>query len=215
MSEDTEEHTGDPADALDVIETQNDTISRLFDEWGDATKQLEEADSVEVRWERGSAGKLLLQHVALRESAKQIVAGHLAEEGHAALAERLEGDGPARRRAIDRLDELTRGMEAINVNNPEIDGAVDEMGKLFVAEAKVEHEELLPAIRRALGPPGQRDLASVRYVRTHSPTHPSPVPRWYDWGPLKAVHAMYDHLRGTPHSGTKPDVDSPREHTPG
>ena len=209
------EEPNEPADAFEVIEVQNDTLGRLFAAWGDATDELKRSDSVNTRWERGSAGKLLLQHLAVREAAKEFVSKRLAETGHAELSQRLEGDGPGRRQAIARLDELTRGLEAINVNRPDIDEAVNELGGIFEAEAKAEREDLLPSIRQALGPAAERDLPSPRHVRTHSPTHPSPVPRWYDKvGPLKAVRARYDQLRGTPHSGTVPDVDSPREHTP-
>ncbi len=74
----------------------------------------------------------------------------------------------------------------------------------------------LPLARQALGPAGERGLRDARYVRTHGPTHPNPVPRWYDKiGPLKALRALYDHLRGSPNGGTAPAVDACREHTPG
>ncbi|HWG73624.1 MAG TPA: hypothetical protein VG184_06185 [Acidimicrobiales bacterium] len=210
------EETKEPADALEVIGVQNKTLGELFAAWGDATDELKQGDSVDTRWERGSADKLILQHLAVRESAKEVVAKRLAEAGHAELGRKLEGDGPGRRKAISRLDELTRGLEAINLNRPDIDEVIKEVGGIFEAESQAESQEVLPSIREALGPATARDLPSARHVRTHSPTHPNPVPRWYDKvGPLKAVRALYDHLRGTPHGGTTPDVDSPREHTPG
>lgn len=49
-----------------------------------------------------------------------------------------------------------------------------------------------------------------------SVTHPNPEPRWYDRvPPLKAVRALYDHLRGTPTGLTNPKLDRGREYTPG
>ena len=75
---------------------------------------------------------------------------------------------------------------------------------------------LVPAARDALGPPGSRGLPSDRSVRMHSVTHPNPQARWYDRvGPLRAVRAWYDHLRGSPHDGTSPKVDEAREYVPG
>jgi hypothetical protein len=204
--------TQEPTDALEVLEQQNGVISDLFDTWDAGTRDLEEGDSVETRWERGSAGKLLLQHLALRESAKELLARRLADLGETDLAGRLEADGVTRRAAIDRFDELVRGHQAITINVPATDAVIAELEAIFSRERTAESTELLPAARRIFGPPGDRDLASARYVRTHAPTHPSPVPRWFDRiGPLKAVRAYYDHLRATPTGGTKPDLDGGRE----
>jgi len=84
-----------------------------------------------------------------------------------------------------------------------------------VREMDLETNETVPAVRQLLGPSGKRGLPSARHVRTHSPTYPSPVPRWYDKiGPLKAIRALYDHLRTAPSGATAPGVDEGREHLP-
>jgi hypothetical protein len=208
-------HEQGPVDALDVLEEQDKVITDVLARWRQETAQLESEDSVPVRWERGSAAKLLLQYFALRESAKEAIVGQLRSRGDEESATRLEGDGAGRRSAIDRLDEAIRGMQAISANTPEITDAIDRLGSIFDAEVGEDHA-ILPELKQRLGPAGERGLPSARQVRTHSPTHPSPRPKWYDRvGPVKAVRALYDHLRGSPSGGTTPGVDSGREHTPG
>jgi hypothetical protein len=203
-------------DALGELELQNRLIADLLDSWEEDTRKLQAGDSVEVRWERGSAAKLLLQHLAVREAAKQDVVGRLQKVGHPELAARLEREGPQRREAIARLDEAARGMQAINLNNPDVDRAIQETGAVFRRDVLTERDDILPAIQDVLGPAGERGLPSARYVRMRSATHPSRTPRWFDKiGPIKAVRALYDHLRASPAGGTNPRVDRAREHTPG
>jgi hypothetical protein len=206
----------EPADALEALAMQDDIIRDLYATWDQARRHLREGEDVDVRWEKGSAGKLLLQHVAVRESAKESLTGRLRKVGNDDLADRVEGDGPRRRRAIDLCDELIRGHQAITVNSPDIDAALSDLEEIVLSELDAEVNIVLPAARRSLGPAGHRGLPSARYVRTHSPTHPSPRPRWHDKvGPLKALRALYDHLRGSPAGLTAPGVDRGREQTPG
>ncbi len=205
-----------PTDALDLIGSQDDTIADLLTTWRDATEKLRHGDDVHTRWNRGSAVKLLLQHLAVRESAKEAVAGRLRDVGRQDLSDLVEGDGVGRREAIDQLDELARGHEAITLNTPAIDRSIEELGARFDRERGQEAGGLLSQVAEVLGPPGERDLPSPRHVRMHSSTHPSPVPRWYDRiGPVKALKSLYDSLRSSPSGGTSPTVDEGREGTPG
>jgi hypothetical protein len=205
-----------PVDALGSLKLQDNIVADLLDRWREASDQLREGDDVDVRWKRGSAVKLLLQHLAVRESAKEAVVGRLRDVDRGDLADMVEGDGVTRREAIGRLDELARGHQAITLNTPEIDHAVEDLAAIFDQERPEDVRTLLPQIRALLGPPGERGLPSARHVRTHSTTHPSPIPRWFDRvGPLKAMRALYDHLRAAPSGGTSPAVDEGREHLPG
>lgn len=202
-------------DAFDTLVQQDSLVDQLLDAWREATETLEHGDDVVLRSRRGSDVKLLLQHLAVRESAVESIEARLRTIGADELAQRLQADGVARREAIGRLDYLVRGRQAMTVNNADVSLAMIDLGKILDRE-RAGRPELLAQIESALGPPEQRDLPSARHVRTHSPTVPSPVPRWYDrLGPLKAVRALYDHLRGTPSRGTRPSVDAAREHTPG
>ncbi len=202
-------------DALDSLAEADATVAELLDKWADDTDRLERGDDVNTRWERGSAVKLLVEHLAVRESAKQAVSERVGELD-ARLAERVEGDGVARRKLLAELDEVVRGHQAINLNDPAVDEAVDRVRALVAAELGPERNELIPAVEELLGSAEDRDLPSQRRVQMASATHPNPHRRWYDkvW-PIKAVKALYDSLRTAPRGGTAPTVDNAREHTPG
>lgn len=216
MAETRTAHPRGGKDALDTLAEQDKIIAGLLDDWSARTRQLTDHDDVDVRWRRGSAVKLLLQHLAVREEAKQQIVARLDEVGQGDLARRLEGDGPARRSEIDDLEAVTRGHQAITLNTPEADIAVERVLNRARAEIGEDGGGLLDAVAGALGPAGERGLPGDRAVRMHSVTRPSPHPRWYDRvGPLKAARAWYDHLRGTPHGMVSPDVDAAREHQPG
>jgi hypothetical protein len=201
---------------LEELSEQNRIIRELLDQWEHNTAQLEQHDDVNVRWERGSAAKLLLQHVAVREAAKRDIVAALRALGEDALADRLDGDGEARRAAIDRVDEKARGMQAINMNTPPVDKAVLALDAIVRSEVGTEDRDVIPAVRPLFGRSGQPELPGARSVRMRSATHPSRTGRWYEGiKPLQAVSALYDHLRSSPSGMTNPDVDSGREHTPG
>lgn len=202
-------------DALDTLTQQDDLVDKLLDGWRVATRQLEESDDVVIRSQRGSDVKLLLQHLAVREASIDAIERRLQEIGEDDLAHRLQADGVGRREAIGRLDRLVRGRASMTVNNADVSLAVIDLGTILDRE-RAGRAELVGRIEDVLGNREERHLPSARYVRTHSPTVPSPVPRWYDrFGPLKGARALYDHLRGTPSHGTRPSVDAAREHTPG
>ncbi len=202
-------------DALDTLAEQDALVIDLAEKWRSHTRTLTDHDDVDVRWRRGSTVKLLLQHLAVREEAVGRVSDRLAETGHEDLARRLEGDGPQRRTEISDLEALTRGHEAVTLNTPEADVAVQRLVARLARESE-GRDGLLEEAGKALGASGERGLPTDRGVRMRSVTRPSPEPKWYDRvGSLKAVRAWYDHLRGTPHGMTSPDVDSAREHQPG
>lgn len=201
-------------DAFDTLVTQDRLVAQLLEAWRKETSQLEQEDDVETRFRRGSDVKLLLQHLAVREAAIEMVVPRL-RQGYDDLAHRLEGDGAQRRQAIGHLDRLIRGHQGMATNTAETSLAVGDLER-FLSQEMEGRQALLDQVAAALGPRRERGLPSARYVRTHSPTVPSPHARWYDRiGPLKALRALYDHLRGTPSRGTRPSVDEAREHTPG
>jgi hypothetical protein len=198
-------------DALDVLKDQDRLVGELFASWRAATSALVDSDDVVIRSERGGDVKLLLQSLALREAATDAVEAGLRERHQEELADRLEGKGIERREAIDHLDVLIRGHQAMATNNADVTECLSELSPMIDGEL-AERSALVAEIEAALGPLEQRDLPSAHYVRTHSPTVPSPEPRWHDQvGPLKRARALYDHLRSTPSGGTKTALDSGRE----
>jgi hypothetical protein len=206
----------DPVDALDILAASDREIASLLDKWRQDTHTLEGGDDVDVRWERGSAAKLLLQHFAMRESAISALSAKLHADGNDDLAARIEGDGVKRRKAIDTLDEESRGRTGMNLNNPDVDRAIMALGEIFEAERADGDDAVVPEIAGILGDSGERDLPSARRVGSTAETHPSPEPGLVEGHtPLKAVRAFYQHLRGTPSGGTAPGVDGARDHLPG
>jgi len=202
-------------DALDSLVRQNEIIADLADRWSQDTQKLMGGDDVHTRWERGSAVKYLLQHVAVREQAKEVVIARLREVGSEDLADELEGDGPSRRAEIGALDHASKGTQAMNLNSPAVDVEVERIISRFRTEMRAE-QGLLQRVAEVLGAPGDRNLPSGAQVRRRSVLHPSPEPRWYDRvGPLKMVRAAYQHFRGAPSGGTTPAIDVGREAEPG
>lgn len=204
------------ADALDSLVRQNAIIEDLAAKWSHDTHELMDHDDVNVRWERGSATKFLLQHAAVREEAKTRVVARLGEVGETDLATTLEGDGPARRTDIAELDRVAHGHTGINLNSPAVDTALERVLARLRPEIEAERD-LLAKVVGVLGPdPRSRGLPRARTVRMQSALRPSPEPHWYDRiGALKAVQALYDHLRSSPAGLTNPAVDEGREYRPG
>jgi hypothetical protein len=198
-------------DALDVLEAQDKLVDDLLTAWRAETSKLAEQDDVLTRAQRGGDVKLLLQSLALREGAIEVLDRTLRVQNENELADRLQGEGVERRQAIDHLDILIRGHQAIATNNPDVTEAVGDLSPMIDSEL-AKRPGVIVDIERVLGPREQRHLPSAHYVRTHSPTVPSPEPRWHDrLGPLKRARTLYDHLRSTPSGGTKTALDSARE----
>lgn len=214
MSDAPPVNADDPVDALDSLEAADREIAFLIRKWRDDTETLREGDDVNVRWERGSAAKLLLQHLAVRESALDAVAVKLRADGHLELAQRIERDRRARRQAIDDLDEVARQRQAIVLNSPEVDAAVAAIAE--IVDREQADDRLAADVAGELGASGERDLPSTKVVQAQAQTHPDPdAEPGAGNGLLRAVRALYQHLRDTPTGGTSPGVDGAREHLPG
>jgi hypothetical protein len=72
-------------DAFDALAEQERLAGGLIAGWKDISGQLADHDSVDLRWQRGSDVKLLLQHLAVREEALAEVAVRLRQLGRAEL----------------------------------------------------------------------------------------------------------------------------------
>jgi hypothetical protein len=120
--------------------------------------------------------------------------------------------GVAQRRShLRRLDELARGVEAINVNQGQsFDAAVAEIRPALTDDIREDVEELVPLLHDRLDERTRHKLfPSARFVRAHAPTHPGAHGRrWYERiSPLVRLHAAYDFLRGFPKGGSKPSAE--------
>ena len=153
----------------------------------------------------GGAGKLLVEHMAVRESAKESVAS-VAEclPGARREADGLRGEEERRRDLLRQLDELARGLRPVNLNQgQDFDGPARRAGALLRAEIDRELRSLIPQLHERLGP-ARGDLPSARSVRRHAPTQPGSRRSYRRAGLLVRLHALYDFLRGFPTGGARP-----------
>lgn len=198
-------------DALDQLEYEDMALRELL-------SALDDPDL--DRRQHGIAAKLLVEHLAVRESARELVADGLAKLPELSWAEQdLRAGTERRRERLVRLDEMARGVEPVNINqSQDFDGTVAEMRGQLLEEIDTELDKVVPAVRHAAGPRRRKLFPSARYVRSHSPTHPGVHGRrWYDRiGPLVRLHALYDALRGFPTGGSRPsaEVDIGNDNTP-
>jgi hypothetical protein len=198
-------------DALDQLEYEDLALQKLLDAFADPSLD---------RMQHGVAGKLIVEHLAVREAARELVADGLEKAPELAWAsDKLRSGTERRRQRLSVLDEMARGVQPVNINQAQdFDRAVAEMQGDLRSEIKTDLEEVVPVVRRMAGPRTRKLLPSARYVRAHAPTHPGVHRRrWYDrFGPLVRLHALYDVLRGFPTGGTQPsaEVDVGNDNSP-
>ncbi len=188
-------------DALDLLGDQDRRMERLLTEWDDlAVDGTHPADEVIRRaWRRGTVGKLIHQHAAIRVAAQSEVVRCLRHAGQERMADVLARHVVEVRETIDRLDVHSRGMSALDLRySDEFEGAVDDLRRLWRGEFRADSEFTLDRVRVALGP-GRSRLHSAHHVAKHAPLHPAKHQHWYDRiAPLVRIHSLYDLLRSFP-----------------
>ena len=150
----------------------------------------------------------MVEHLAVREAALEIVAEAL--KSHSALTdlgERLESGLPNRRRTLNELDQLARGVQAINLNQGHgFDAVALRVGASLRKEIKVDLDDLIPAVRHRVSPERLDEvLPSARHVRHHAPSHLNPDGRrpYERFRFLVRLHALWDWMRTFPHQKPK------------
>lgn len=205
--------TGPPlhGDALDQLEYEDQALQKLLAAMADTSLD---------RREHGVTGKLLVEHLAVREAAREMVADGLRRVPELEWAsDRLRSGTERRRERLVALDDMARGVQPVNLNQAQdFDGAVAEIRDDLLEEIRVELDQVVPVVRRTAGARRRKLFPSAKYVRRHSPTHPGVHRRrWYErFGPLVRLHAVYDALRGFPTGGSLPsaEVDVGNDNTP-
>ncbi len=198
-------------DALDQLEYEDRALLQL----------LEDFEKADDRLDHGIAGKLFVEHLAVREAARESIAASLSEDAQlSALGEQLEHGTAERRTDLGRLDELARGVQPINLNQGQnFDAAMASVAESLRADIRLDLENFVPALRGRLTPHQRRTFfKSAKWVRSHAPTHPNPKGRrpHERLSPVVRLHAVYDWLRGFPTGGTGPsgEVDIPQDNQP-
>ncbi len=198
-----------PDDSLALLAEEDRLLIEFFNGWDDSTPPETSDTRTVVRsaFKRGTYGKLLIEHAALRLAAQADIAHVLHDTGSASLANELTRRRLEVHRALDHLDELARGVEPMGVAGSQAFAvAVGELAALMRAELSTELARV-PHIKAALGDQRAR-LQTARWVRHHAPTHPGETDRWYSRIPLVVrIQACYDHLRGFPWASSAPIGD--------
>ena len=204
---------GEEQTALDLLEDVDRRIMRLSAELADARSALQRANSGErvlVQADYGNEAKLLVRQFATREAAVVDVAEGLAHSGDAGdlpgpareVAGRLMAGDEERRQLMDRVEQMSRGVQGMYLNvAQDFDAGLDELMESVRPQLRWELDEAVPALRRELGAEGcGRLFHSAKYVARHAPTHVSATgPRWYERAPvISRLVTVVHHLRDYP-----------------
>ena len=195
-----------PPDSLDLLAEQDRALAAIFEGWDrTAPDTADGPEVVELDYDHGTYGKLLIEHAAVRVAAKADIERVLRAQGLDALADQLTAHLREVRDLLDRLDEMARGVAPIGVGGSlEFAGVAGTLAGTIRADLRNEPVGLIPKIAVALGP-ARGHLRSAKWVGSHAPTHPGSTQRWFDDIPILArVHARYDHLRGYPWADSSP-----------
>ena len=142
-------------DALDLLRDQDRRMERLLAEWDELARDGDHPDDevVQRAWRRGTVGKLIHQHAAIRLAAQGDVVRALRHAGQDRMANVLAKHVVEVRDVIDRLDEHSRGMSALDLRySDDFDEAVADLRRLWRSEIRVESEFSLDRVRRGPGP---------------------------------------------------------------
>lgn len=219
------------ATALDELERVDRSILDRLDEFSETRPEVASSEDtyerrsriVERRALHGTAGKNIVEQLAVREAAVRIIADALdTVPATAELADRLRQGDHERRERLARIEEMARGVGAMNLDRgQDFDRAVEAMAEHLRTRVPLELSEIIPAIRDRLGEldDGEAVLPDAHVVTTHAPIRLPGEPRsWERIRPLLRLKMIYDHLRGFPAGGTVPlaDVEQPLDpHTGG
>ena len=153
---------------------------------------------IKANWQRGTVAKLVLEQGALRIAALEDVVRILRLCHQGELAENAGASIPAAKLCLDRIDECSRGVTALDLRySSTMKESIEELRNLWIEDMQ-RKDAALPAIAQTLGPERKR-LRSALYIRAHAPLHPSVHQRWYHKIPLTVrIHALYDLLRSFP-----------------
>jgi hypothetical protein len=188
-------------DCLDLVVEVDRRLARLFDEWDELARDGTHSDAEIVRraWRRGTVGKLVHQHAAVRLAATTDIIRCLRRAGGALLAAELVEVSEEVREVLDRLDRHSRGRSALDLRySSGFECAIDDLRRLVPPGQESSTRCDAARIGQELGSARSR-LRSARQVARHAPLHPARRWHWYHRiPPVVRLHSLYDLLRGFP-----------------
>lgn len=203
----TQHTTRRRGDAVDVLVGEGQLLSSLFDEWYNtrAGQTGDPEQAVPSNWDRGTIGKLVLEHAAVWLAARDDIIRVLRGAGQDDLAGRIEESSAGARELIDRLHDASAGVQPISLAvSPGFEELMDEF-RSTVGRQLVEEADLGRRVELALGDERGR-LRGGRFLRKHAPTRPRPsIDRFRV---LARLHTLYDRVRGIPWAETYPQANT-------
>ncbi len=192
--------TREASDAIELLEVEDIELRDLFGEL-----RQHRGPSVEDRAKYGDVAKEIVRHVATREATLVELSKVAASDPELRVfSERIDDATAERRSHIDRVEKMSRGVQGINLRTgQDFDSEIDALIQVVGTEIEWQLDELLPALRGALGQADRDvDLKSADHIRRHAPTNLDPNgPRWWERAPVVSrLITVYDHLRDFPSS---------------
>ncbi len=185
-------------DALDLLEREDLELRRLF-----TMLRQRRGSSVEERADYGNIAKEVIRQLAVREAALVDLATVAVDDPDLEeLGERFEQHMQGRRPLIDRIEKMSRGVQAINLRvGQDFDTAMEEVVQIVGTEIEWDLGVAVPAIKGSMNPERVRgELHGAAHLERHAPTHLNPNgPRWWERAPVVSrLLTIYDHLRDFP-----------------
>ena len=184
--------------SVDLLENEDRRILGLAHELGRRSES-----AVEERADIGNREKLLVRHFAAREAAVVDVAKGLQRvPGLGELGERFLGDLATRRRRMDVVEKMSRGVPGIDLNTGQ-DFDVELASFLDVLRPDLEWDLAvgIPAVRTHLDPQRCAEIFhGADYVALHAPVNVSPSgPKWWERMPvISRLVTAIGHLQDYP-----------------
>ncbi|MGH9045660.1 MAG: hypothetical protein ACRDVP_12715 [Acidimicrobiales bacterium] len=190
---------GDPhSTSLDLLEVVDKQVLSTFGSIRDNSGQ-----GVEPRARRGDLVKRLIREIATRESAVIDICGAISSFeplGH--LAAQMTGTTAVRRRHIDRVEKMSRGIRGLYLNQgQDFRGALEELEDTMTKEILWDLDTGIPGIRSLVSAQDQSKMfSSGDHVVRHAPTNLHPErPRWREHARVVSrALTIVDHLRDFP-----------------
>ena len=188
----------DQPNALDLLEDEDRVVLDLF-----AGIEANRGQRVEQRARYGDLVKRLVRQLASREAAAVDVSVGLERLGGLeTIAGRLDAGTTERRRHIDRVERMSKGVLGISLNTgQEFDPELRALGDVMNDQLRWELAEAIPAIRARV-PEQQRAevFRSARHLKRHAPTNLDPEgPRWRERARVVSrLLTIFDRLRDFP-----------------
>jgi hypothetical protein len=192
--------------ALDLLEKEDLELRRLF-----TVLRQHRGVSVEDRADYGNAAKDVIRHLATREAALVEVAESISDRTELTpLSDEMQDRMATRRRHIDRVERMSRGVQGISLNvGQDFDDEMQQVEQIVGTEIEWELNEAIPRIQHVLNAAEDDALKSAKHVQKHAPTKLDPRgPRWFERAPvISRLLTIYDHMRDFPRGPSRTRMD--------